>query len=56
MHPLLTQHLSAIRQVFRDNSVKRAYAFSSVCTDAFKDDSDVDILMEGRRGLKPRRP
>lgn len=56
MNQLLLNHLPEIRQVLKENKVKRAYAFSSVCTDNFKDDSDVDILMEGRRGLEPRRP
>lgn len=53
MHPILTQHLPAIRQVFKKNSVKKAYAFGSVCTDAFGEDSDVDILIDFEENLDP---
>lgn len=53
MHPLLTNHLPAIRQVFRENSVKKAYAFGSVCTGAFGEDSDVDILIDFEENLDP---
>ena len=53
MHPYLTQHLPAIRRVFRENSVKRAYVFGSVCTDAFREDSDVDILIDFEDNLDP---
>ncbi|WP_028664210.1 nucleotidyltransferase family protein [Runella zeae] len=53
MHPLLTNHLPAIRQVFQENSVKKAYAFGTVCTDAFGEDSDVDILIDFDENLDP---
>lgn len=53
MHPLLTHHLPTIRQVFRENGVKRAYAFGSVCKDAFREDSDVDILIDFEENLDP---
>lgn len=53
MHSLLTHHLPAIRQVFRKNSVKKAYAFGSVCTDAFGEDSDVDILIDFHHSTEP---
>lgn len=51
MHPHLTQHLPALKRVFRENSVKKAYAFGSVCTDAFSEDSDVDILIDFEENL-----
>lgn len=53
MHPLLTNHLPALKRVFQENSVKRAYAFGSVCTDAFSEDSDVDILIDFEENLDP---
>ena len=53
MHPILTQHLPALRRVFQENSVKKAYAFGSVCTDAFGEDSDVDILIDFHHSNEP---
>lgn len=53
MHPILTHHLPALKRVFQENSVKRAYAFGSVCTDAFREDSDVDILIDFEENLDP---
>jgi uncharacterized protein len=53
MNQLLLNHLPEIRQILKENRVKKAYAFGSVCTDAFKDDSDVDILIAFEDSLDP---
>jgi uncharacterized protein len=53
MNQLLVNHLSEIRQVLKENKVKGAYAFGSVCTDAFGEDSDVDILIDFEENLDP---
>ena len=46
MNQLLQNHLPTIKQVFQENNVKKTYVFGSVCTDAFGEDSDVDILTD----------
>jgi predicted nucleotidyltransferase len=53
IHPFLQEKLPAINKLFRENHVKNAYAFGSVCTDKFNDDSDVDLLINMEADLEP---
>jgi uncharacterized protein len=53
MNPLLSQKLPRIQRILRKNKVKRAYAFGSVVTERFSDNSDVDILIAFEEGLDP---
>lgn len=42
--------LTAILKLYR---VKKAYAFGSVCTEAFNAESDVDLLVRFEDGIEP---
>ena len=41
----LANELPAVTRILRENGVQRAYAFGSVCTDRFNEDSDIDLLI-----------
>lgn len=43
--PILQNKLKEVVQLLKVHNVKRAYAFGSVCTDDFNDESDIDILI-----------
>lgn len=45
LQPILKNKLDEVTQLLKVHNVKRAYAFGSVCTDNFNDDSDIDILI-----------
>jgi hypothetical protein len=45
--------LPEIIALFKENKVARAYAFGSVCTDEFNEESDVDLLIAFEEGLDP---
>ncbi len=51
IQPILTQNLPRITQILKQNRVKRAYAFGSVCTERFGPDSDIDLLIAFDDGL-----
>jgi len=53
MHAILSSKLAAVSQVLKDNKVKRAFAFGSVCTDQFNDQSDIDLLIAFEDNLDP---
>ena len=53
MQPLLTQKLPEIKGIMRQHKIKRAYAFGSVCTEAFNPESDVDFIVKLEEGLEP---
>ncbi len=53
LQPILTHNLPRITQILKQNQVKRAYAFGSVCTERFGPDSDIDLLIAFDDGLDP---
>ena len=53
IQPILNRNLPRIAQILKQNQVKRAYAFGSVCTERFGPDSDVDLLIAFEEGLDP---
>lgn len=53
LNAVLANQLSNVTRILRENGVKRAYAFGSVCTDQFKSDSDVDLLIAFDDALDP---
>jgi uncharacterized protein len=55
INSLLTDELPAITRILKENGVKRAYAFGSVCTDQFTDKSDIDLLIAFDESLDPVR-
>lgn len=46
MQPIITDNLPKIRRLCEKYKVKRLSVFGSACTDAFTDESDVDLLYE----------
>lgn len=45
INPVLQSKLSEVTHLLKAHMVKRAYAFGSVCTDYFNDQSDVDFIV-----------
>ena len=45
MHSILKDNLDKIRDLCSRYQVKNLFAFGSVCTDNFNEDSDVDLLV-----------
>ena len=53
MNSALTNKLPEVIRILKANHVKRAYAFGSVCTDKFSDQSDIDLLITFEDNLDP---
>lgn len=53
MNEVLKNKLPEVRTLFKKYNVKRAYAFGSVCTSSFTDESDIDFLISFEDGLDP---
>ena len=53
MHEVLKKKLPEVQTLFKKYKVKRAYAFGSVCTPYFTDESDIDFLITFEDGLDP---
>ena len=53
INAVLANKLPIITQVLRENGVKRAYAFGSVCTERFDESSDIDLLIAFDDTLPP---
>jgi predicted nucleotidyltransferase len=45
MQSILKENIRVIQELCRTYDVKKMYAFGSVCTDNFDNDSDIDILI-----------
>lgn len=45
LHPILQAQLPLVVKLFKDHKVKSAYAFGSVVSDKFNDESDIDLLI-----------
>ncbi len=43
---LITQHTADIKRLCAEHKVRRLYAFGSVLTDQFGNDSDVDLIVD----------
>ncbi len=46
MHHLLEAHLETIKDLCRQNDVKRLHVFGSITSEHFSDTSDVDLLVK----------
>ena len=53
LNTIVSNKLSEIKNLFSQYKVKRAYAFGSVCTDKFNEESDIDLLISFQDGLNP---
>ena len=45
MNRILTDKLNVLQDICKTYHVDKLYAFGSVCTDKFNDDSDIDFLV-----------
>ena len=53
IHSSVQSKIPAIIQLCKTHKVKRAYAFGSVCTNRFNEQSDIDLLISFEDGLDP---
>jgi uncharacterized protein len=53
MQSFLADKLPGLTGILKMHKVKSAYAFGSVCTEAFAADSDVDLLVKFEDGIEP---
>ena len=53
INALLANELPTVTRILRENGVKRAYAFGSVCTEQFNEASDIDLLIAFDDRLDP---
>lgn len=53
INAVLANKLPVVTQILRENGVKRAFAFGSVCTDQFNEASDIDLLIAFDDALDP---
>lgn len=53
IHPYLKNRLPEVLPVLKKNRVERAYAFGSVVTEDFDDESDIDLLITLQNDLEP---
>ena len=53
MKSFLTDKLPDLVDILKSYRVKSAYAFGSVCTEAFNDKSDIDLLVKFEDGIEP---
>lgn len=45
MHQIIKDHIEEIISACEHHNVKKLFAFGSVCTDRFNDQSDIDLLI-----------
>ncbi len=45
MQQLLIKNIDQLKKICRMHNVKRLYAFGSVCTDDFNENSDIDLII-----------
>jgi hypothetical protein len=53
MKSFLSDKLPELTRILKTYKVKRAYAFGSVCTEAFDNNSDIDLLVKFEDGIEP---
>jgi len=53
IQPVLYNKLPEVIGLFKENKVERVYAFGSVCTEKFNDNSDIDFLISFEKGIDP---
>ena len=53
LNTIISNNIAEMKRLFGQYKVKRAYAFGSVCTDKFNEQSDIDLLIAFQEGLDP---
>ena len=51
LQPILENNLDKVVELCKQHQVEKLYAFGSVCTDRFNDESDVDLLYQFKDGV-----
>jgi len=53
LHPILQAQLPMVKELFKKNKIKSAYAFGSIVGSNFHAKSDIDFLINFEDGLEP---
>ncbi len=53
LNSYLIEKLPKVIDIFKKYKIIRAYAFGSVCSDRFNDNSDIDLLIAFQENLDP---
>ncbi len=53
MQAILKNNLEELTRILKSHRITKAYAFGSVCTDDFNDESDVDLIIKMEEGIDP---
>jgi predicted nucleotidyltransferase len=53
LHPTFQAQLPLVTKIFKEHKIRSAYAFGSVISDKFNDESDIDLLISFEDGLEP---
>lgn len=51
-HPVLQAQLPFVVSLFKTHKIKNAYAFGSIVSDKFTDESDIDLLIDFKDEVK----
>jgi predicted nucleotidyltransferase len=53
LHPIFKAKLPLLSELFKENKIKSAYAFGSIVSDNFNDNSDIDLLINFEDNIEP---
>ncbi len=53
LHPTFLAQLPLVKKLLKEHKIKKAYAFGSVVSDKFNNESDIDLLINIEEGLDP---
>jgi predicted nucleotidyltransferase len=53
LHPTFQAQLPLVKKLFKEHKIKSAYAFGSVVSETFNEESDIDLLINFQDGLEP---
>ena len=53
LHPIFKAQLPVVSKLLKEQKIKTAYAFGSVVSENFNDNSDIDLLVNFEDGLEP---
>lgn len=53
LHPVLQAQLPLVEDLFKIHKIKSAYAFGSVVSNKFTEESDIDLLIDFNDEVKP---
>jgi uncharacterized protein len=53
LNSIIKNNIVEIKRLLNQYKVKRAYAFGSVCTDKFNEQSDIDLIITFQDNMEP---